>query len=186
MEFRKIPSLDNLYEINEDGTIFRNIKTKRELKIKLDTHHSKSGYFTTFIHIGGRRPDAYIKRIIIHRAVAECWLGECPEGMEVDHIDRNSQNNHYSNLRYVTKSEQMQNRDHSKISEKGRQNLEESRRKRMKQVITNKDGVKNKYDSISECARELGKMLQINSEIVRYHLRRREPNYFGYQLEYGE
>ena len=49
----------------------------------------------------------------IHKVVAECWLGAKPEGYEIDHIDRNSLNNHWTNLRYVTHSEQMRNRDYS-------------------------------------------------------------------------
>jgi len=50
------------------------------------------------------------KRIMIHKVVAECWLGDCPDGYEVDHIDRNPHNNDYRNLRYVTHSKQMKNR----------------------------------------------------------------------------
>lgn len=33
MEFRKIPSSNFLYEINEDGTIIRNVKSKKHRKI---------------------------------------------------------------------------------------------------------------------------------------------------------
>lgn len=54
-EFRTIPSLNNLYEINCDGTIFRNVKTKQESKIKLDKHHSKKGYYVVFVHLGDRK-----------------------------------------------------------------------------------------------------------------------------------
>ena len=43
LEFRKIKSLNFLYEVNENGTIFRNVKSKKQLKIKLDMHHSKTG-----------------------------------------------------------------------------------------------------------------------------------------------
>ena len=135
LEFRKIKSLKFLYEVNENGTIFRNVKSKKQLKIKLDYHHSKKGYYATFVHIGGRSKDAKIIRVMIHKVVAECWLGECPEGMEIDHIDRNPHNNHYSNLRYVTKSQQMKNRDHSNISKKGKENLEKARKERAKPVI---------------------------------------------------
>ena len=46
----------------------------------------------------------------MHRIVAECWLGDRPEGYEIDHIDRNTHNNKYTNLRYVTHSVQMKNR----------------------------------------------------------------------------
>jgi hypothetical protein len=104
-EFRKIKSLQFLYEINGDGTILRNVKSKKHIKIKLDLHHSKVGYYSAWVSIKGK-----VHRVSIHKAVAECWLGDCPEGYEVDHIDRNSHNNNYTNLRYVTHSQQMKNR----------------------------------------------------------------------------
>lgn len=105
LEFRKIPSLQFLYEVNSNGTIFRNVKSKKQLRIKLDYHHSKAGYYCTFVNIKGQ-----CIRVMIHSVVAECWLGPRPEGYEVDHRDRNSHNNDYRNLRYVTHSEQMKNR----------------------------------------------------------------------------
>ncbi|CAL6113437.1 HNH_endonuclease [Hexamita inflata] len=49
-------------------------------------------------------------QFFIHRLVSEAFLGECPENHEVDHIDRNRQNNQLSNLRYVTKSQNSRNR----------------------------------------------------------------------------
>ena len=182
MEFRPIPSLDYKYEINEDGTIFRNVKNGKESKIKLDMHHSKAGYYTTFVHIGGRNLDAYTKRVMIHRAVAECWLGECPDGYEVDHIDRNPHNNHFSKLRYVTKSEQMKNRDHSRISQKGAQNLAEARNKRKIPICITKDNEKTNFSSISECARYIAEQTGEHVERIRYYLRKRQPNVFGYAI----
>lgn len=106
LEFRKIKSLFFLYEINENGTILRNVKSKKQIKIKLDFHHSEKGYYTAFVNIKGK-----VHRVTIHKVVAECWLGDIPDGYEVDHKDRNSHNNHYTNLRYVTHSEQMLNRE---------------------------------------------------------------------------
>ena len=97
LEFRKIKSLNFLYEINSNGTIFRNVKSKKQNKIILDYHHSKKGYYTTFIHVGGKKPGNYTKRVMIHTIVAECWLGDRPEGYEIDHIDRDSTNNDYRN-----------------------------------------------------------------------------------------
>jgi hypothetical protein len=46
------------------------------------------------------------KQILLHRLI----LGDPPPGMEVDHIDGDGLNNQRSNLRFCTKSENMQNR----------------------------------------------------------------------------
>lgn len=108
LEFRKIPSLKFLYEVNCDGTIIRNARSKRVRKCYKQAHNSKTEHWVTTVTIGGKT-----RKVFIHKVVAECWLGAKPEGYEVDHIDRNSLNNHWTNLRYVTKSEQMKNRDYS-------------------------------------------------------------------------
>ncbi len=107
LEFRKIPSLKFLYEVNCDGTKFRNARSKRCLKCYRQSHNSKTEYWVATVPIEGRN-----RKIFIHKVVAECWLGKKPEGYEVDHIDRNSLNNHWTNLRYVTRSQQMLNRDY--------------------------------------------------------------------------
>lgn len=184
LEFRKIKSLNFLYEVNENGTIFRNVKSKKQNKIILDMHHSKTGYYATFIHIGGRRPNSYTKRIMIHRVVAECWLGDIPDGYEVDHIDRNSHNNDYRNLRYVTKSEQMKNRDHTNISKRGSLNLDEARRLRMKPVtIQNKDEWVY-FPSCTDCSRYLGDRYHKPSEHIRGKLKNKRHKIYDYSVNY--
>lgn len=183
LEFRKIKSLKYLYEINENGTIFRNVKSKKQSKIKLDMHHSKDGYYVTFVHLGGRK-NPTIKRVMIHRIVAECWLGDIPDDYEVDHIDRNSRNNDYRNLRIVTKSEQMKNRDHSNISKTGAKNLEDARRDRMIPVKLIKDDNETIFDSIASCARFLSNEYNKNSEAIRYRLKRRRSHIFDYDVIY--
>lgn len=117
-EFRKIPSLYFLYEVNCDGTIIRNVKSKRHLKQFKKSHNSKTEYWCTQINI-----KHHVRKVFIHNVVAECWIGKKPEGMQTDHIDRNSLNNHYTNLRYVTKSEQMKNRDYSAFIDQCLKNL---------------------------------------------------------------
>lgn len=47
----------------------------------------------------------------IHHLVALIFIGERPEGLQIDHIDRNKLNNRADNLRYVTANENQQNRD---------------------------------------------------------------------------
>lgn len=183
LEFRKIKSLNFLYEINENGTILRNVKSKKQTKIKLDMHHSKCGYYTAFIHLGGRK-NSVIKRVMIHILVAECWLGDKPDGYEVDHIDRNAHNNDYRNLRYVTKNDQMKNRDHSGISERGKKNLEAARRNRMKPVILVRNGEERYFESYAECSRAVSEEYDKTFEAIRYKLKSGRSHIFDYDVIY--
>jgi hypothetical protein len=106
-EFRKIPSLKFLYEIDSAGVI-RNIKSKHVLKPFLS-----GGYYRVCI---GNSANKANKKHYIHDLVAECWLGPKPAPeYEVDHIDRDKLNNDYHNLRWVTHSDNLKNRDYSNI-----------------------------------------------------------------------
>lgn len=184
LEFRKIKSLKFLYEVNSNGTIFRNVKSKKQNKIKLDMHHSDKGYYMTFIHVGSRRPGAYTKRVMIHRVVAECWLGPCPEGYQVDHIDRNSHNNDYRNLRYVTYSEQMKNRDHTRIAAKGSKNLAAARELAKKPVKAIKGDEVLIFDSKATCARGLSKSTGKSVRTIMCRLSERRSHIYGYDIIY--
>ena len=181
LEFRKLKSLNFLYEISADGRIFRNVKSKKQNKIKLDFHHSKSGYYVTFVHINGRRPDSKTVRIMIHRAVAEAWLGPCPEGLQVDHIDRNTRNNHYTNLRYVTHSEQMKNRvlgEH--VLRAAMNNLRKQQEKVSKPVLV--DNVR--FSSMTKASYYIGELHNISGERIRTRMKRRSKVIFGHVIEY--
>ena len=50
------------------------------------------------------------KKFAIHILVAEYFLGERPEGSEVDHKEGEKHNNHYLELRYLTKPQNSMNR----------------------------------------------------------------------------
>ena len=51
------------------------------------------------------------KQIKIHKMVAYCFIGERPEKLQIDHIDRNKLNNRLDNLRYCTAKENQRNKD---------------------------------------------------------------------------
>lgn len=176
-EFRKIKSSKFLYEINSNGTIVRNVKSKKQLKIVLDYHHSQLGYYYVW----------YLsKRHSIASLVAECWLGDRPCNYEIDHIDRNPHNNDYSNLRYVTKNEQMKNRNHSNIIKQGIKNFELARKLRMKPVTIINNNTKENYyfESYAACSRYLSQQLKVSIENIRQKLKKRRKCIYNFDIIY--
>ncbi len=67
------------------------------------------------------RYDGVKRNMRVHRLVAETFLPNDNNLPQVDHIDRNRINNHISNLRWVTHSENMINRDMTNIKKKNKQ-----------------------------------------------------------------
>ena len=76
-EFRKIPSLNFLYEVSEDGRSFRNVKSKKEKKILVDYQYSEKWHRYTFVTIKGR-----VQRVSIAKVVAETFNKLNVEGIE--------------------------------------------------------------------------------------------------------
>lgn len=180
LEFRKIKSLQFLYEVNENGTIFRNVKSKKQLKIKLDMHHSQKGYYVTFVNIKGK-----CTRVMIHKVVAECWLGDKPNGYEIDHIDRNPHNNHYSNLRYVTHSEQMKNRVLSdRIINQATLNCAKWVSYISKPVMITNGSETLNFKSTTDCAKYLAHKYDKSVEGVRWKLKNKRSHIYDYDIIY--
>lgn len=59
-----------------------------------------NGYACVTLTDGINRP-----QLSVHRLVARAFIGECPVGLHVLHCDGDKTNNHYTNLRYGTPSE---------------------------------------------------------------------------------
>lgn len=87
------------YEVSNFGNIRRNGKN-----IKGSILNSGGGYKYFQIQRDGKRIN-----YLFHHLVAKLFIGERPDGMVIDHIDRNSLNNNVSNLRYITQLENMHN-----------------------------------------------------------------------------
>lgn len=104
------------YEISNFGNCRRKLKngTYKELKGSIQNR----GY--RYIQLNRNK-----KRInfLFHQQVAYHFIGERPEGLVIDHIDRNKLNNHIDNLRYITFTENLYNCDKylSHIKEQGKE-----------------------------------------------------------------
>ncbi len=108
---------DTPYYVTEDGRLFRDGK-------ELSTSLTNKGYKTARLSIDGIR-----YHLSIHRAVAELYVPNPNNLPQVDHLDSNKLNNHYTNLEWVTYKENRgraiqnglmkygEDYDHSKLTE---------------------------------------------------------------------
>ncbi|RZJ67683.1 MAG: hypothetical protein EOO50_05215 [Flavobacterium sp.] len=94
--WKKLESINLRYEISDQGKL-------RKLNLN-GTYRNLKGCFT---NSNGNYHFHYIDGIkyYTHRLVMLAFVGECPTGQEVDHINRDALDNRIENLRYVTRME---------------------------------------------------------------------------------
>ncbi|CAL5979093.1 Conserved_hypothetical protein [Hexamita inflata] len=106
MQFKQIQDFPN-YIVYENG-IVQNIRSNKIIKADLNNQ----GYLRVTLSNDGNA-----QRFCLQRLVAEMFIGKCPDGQMVDHIDRNPLNNHFTNLRYVSQSANQRNQKSYKGTE---------------------------------------------------------------------
>lgn len=99
LEWKRITGME-LYEVSNEGHV-RNAKTKRLIK----QHKNNMGYWKVFLSVNGKTKPRFV-----HRLVAMMFLEPVKGKNTVDHINRNRDYNHASNLRWATIKEQSQNK----------------------------------------------------------------------------
>lgn len=86
------------YEVSSLGGL-RRVGSVLTLRPRVATN----GYARVNVYSGKRH-----RTILLHKVVAETFLGPAPTGMEVNHIDGDKANPALSNLEYATKKDNMQ------------------------------------------------------------------------------
>ena len=111
--FRNIKGYPN-YQISNMGRIW-NAKTQRYLK---PSKKSNGYYQINLVAINGKRKKEYL-----HRLLALTFIDNPNNYPEIDHIDRNRENNELSNLRWVSKTMNQRNKsDNVKVAQYDKDN----------------------------------------------------------------
>lgn len=178
--WKDIKGYEGLYQVSNLGRV-RNKKTKKILKTWLNQY----GYIRVSLHKNGKQ-----KWHLVHRLVYEAFIGEIPNGMQVNHKDENKENNVLSNIDTLMTCKENNNwGTHNERSAKTRSNNQ----KRCKIVIQKSlDGkVIRIWPSIREIQRKLGYLIGAISKCCRcgFYRKGKWINYtqaYGYLWQYEE
>lgn len=99
--WKDIPGYEGLYQISNFGNV-KSLNYNRTGKERIKKTQLCKGYVRAYL----------CKNSIktwhrVHRLVYEAFIGPIPDGMQVNHIDENKQNNRIDNLNLMTPKENM-------------------------------------------------------------------------------
>ena len=99
--WRAIPDYEGWYEAGDLGNI-RRVRPGPGTFIGkiLKPGASGKGYLKVELFKDGKRHG-----LVVHRLIANAFLGPCPKSLQVNHKDGNKANNRADNLEYITASE---------------------------------------------------------------------------------
>lgn len=83
-----------------DGSIVQPGDKFHKTKVTFGTKSTSTGYMNVGVNY---------KTYLVHKLVMETFVGICPAGYEIDHINRDRTDNRLDNLRYVTREENQRN-----------------------------------------------------------------------------
>lgn len=140
--WKDIQGYEGLYQVSNYGNV-KSIRTKDSLgrsktPMAMKPQANRKGY----LYVGLKRGNGY-RHYLVHRLVAQAFIGERPGNCEVNHKDEDKANNRADNLEYVTHTENI--RYGTGID------------RRSKPVIaTTHDGTEEHYKSATEASKVLG------------------------------
>jgi hypothetical protein len=90
----------DVYEVSESGDVRRCVQVRSHVPAILKQWVGRRGYPLISL-----QHDKIRVSCLVHQLVARAFLGERPDGYEINHRDGVKTHNHYSNLEYVTRSD---------------------------------------------------------------------------------
>ena len=152
------------YAINEIGEV---ISTKGKKPHTLQPYVTTSRYLCVALQKEGSSRG---RMMTVHSLVAQAFLGDRPKGMVIDHIDGNRFNNHYTNLRYCTQKENVNNPNSQKPGKK----------RNTPAIIATKEGEDQSFEDVQAAC----KALDLNARSVLACLHGKAQTH-GYTFRYA-
>ena len=157
--------LDEVYKVSEYGEVRsrdREIQRggrKHNIKGQALTHNvCRNGYHRVELNKDSKR-----RSEAVHRLVARLFVDNPGNKPEVNHIDGDKSNNHYTNLEWVTRSENMKHAYEMGLIT----HLSDNSKARRKGVIkTDNSGNETFYPSLAEASRKDGISIAYLSQII--------------------
>lgn len=136
------------YYVSDDGRVFNSKNKEKAQRI------NKDGYLKVDLYRNGNRTTERVNRL-----VATAFIPNPENKPDVNHKDGNKLNNHYSNLEWVTKSENMKHayqtglaKAHPTYGMRGHKNPNAGRKGFSIQIVETGET----YDNAAKCARAIG------------------------------
>lgn len=104
--WKDVVGFEGKYKVSSEGRLI-SAKTNKELRAQCLPNKN---YLRAYLCV----KDKKYWKVQVSRLVYTHFIGQIPDGKEIDHIDRNPKNNSVSNLRCVSKTENQFNRVKSK------------------------------------------------------------------------
>lgn len=166
--FGRVKSLDKIVPCRNG---YRTVKEKILVPSRSGNIRSDGSYYLkVMLTKNNKSTNKYI-----HRLVAETFLENPNNYLEINHIDENKQNNKYDNLEWCNRK---QNNNHSQITQK----LNDNKKLKVIQLSLNDEIIKI-WDGVREASRGLG--MKTHKHIISC-CNGKANTCYGYKWEYGE
>lgn len=149
--WKPVVGYEGFYEVSDFGRV-KSLPRKGAKGGMLKPYPNEQGYLKIDLYKNGK------KRIHkVHQLIMRAFVGECPDGYEVDHYDWNPKNNSLGNLSYQPKEV-----NRARHSPEGQKNIYEAVKKR----AADPEWRKNHAEAMKKLAQD-PEWLRKNAEAVR-------------------
>jgi len=171
MKAKPIIGYEGIYDITTDGKVY-----SRRIKKNMKTFINNSGYEVIDLTNKGK-----VKKHLVHRLVAHHFVQGYGEGKEVNHKDSNKLNNHYTNLEWVTRKENVRHSiEKGSFNVKKAQEVAQKKNRKPVAMVDSEGEILKIFDSAKEAEEKTGSKRSKISMVCNGH--RKTTNGFSWKF----